>query len=159
MNLISPLALVYVAYCVALPAALWLPLAEPPGKWEMVAVQVSVFVALIGGGIEFRVTQSTKALLAFLLAAVLSGIVTHALYYMQLDLMRTFSWTVHEPSFSDALYFSIVTFTTLGYGDLAPREEYRLVAAFQAIYGYVFLGIFVGTLVKIFSGAIRTPHR
>ena len=29
----------------------------------------------------------------------------------------------------------------------------------RTIYGYVFPGIFVGTLVTIFSGAIKTPHR
>jgi voltage-gated potassium channel Kch len=34
-----------------------------------------------------------------------------------------------------ALYLSVVTFTTLGYGDLAPRQEFRLVAASEALAG------------------------
>ena len=155
----SPLAWVYLAYCVALPSIIFILLDEPPRKWDMIAMQVSVFAALLGGGIEFRVTKSKEALLAFLLFAVLSGIFTHALYYMQLGLVKTFNQTIFHPSWSDALYFSIVTFTTLGYGDLSPRDEYRLVAALQALYGYVFLGLFVGTAVTVFSGAIRTPPR
>ena len=45
---------------------------------------------------------------------------------------------------SSALYFSIVTWTTLGYGDFSPPPELRLIAAFQALVGYLFLGISVG---------------
>ena len=46
----------------------------------------------------------------------------------------------------DALYFSAVTFSTLGYGDFRPCPEAvaRLVAAFQAIFGNLHLGLIVG---------------
>lgn len=45
------------------------------------------------------------------------------------------------------LYFSIVTWTTLGYGDLHPTAPLRLVAAAEAILGYIFSGILIGLLV------------
>ena len=45
------------------------------------------------------------------------------------------------------LYFSIVTFTTLGYGDFAPTANVRLLAALEAILGYVFLGLLIGTTI------------
>lgn len=45
--------------------------------------------------------------------------------------------------FSDALYFSIVTFTTLGYGDFQPHPTLRLAAAFHALIGYTYLGLLV----------------
>ena len=48
-----------------------------------------------------------------------------------------------------AFYFSIVTFTTLGYGDFQPSEEARGYAAFQAVVGYVFLGMFVAKLLHL----------
>jgi len=51
--------------------------------------------------------------------------------------------TLHR---QDALYFSIVTWTTLGYGDFAPRAAIRLVAGLQALLGYVFFGLIVGLL-------------
>ena len=44
----------------------------------------------------------------------------------------------------DSLYFSIVTFTTLGYGDFRPSEPARMLAAFQALLGTVHVGLIVG---------------
>jgi len=40
-----------------------------------------------------------------------------------------------------ALYFSIVTWTTLGYGDVTPPKDIRLVAALETIIGYIFLAV------------------
>ncbi|PTH89544.1 two pore domain potassium channel family protein [Streptomyces sp. A244] len=40
----------------------------------------------------------------------------------------------------DALYFTVVTLATVGYGDIAPRgQEARLVAVAQILYTFVFL--------------------
>jgi len=39
-----------------------------------------------------------------------------------------------------ALYFSIVTFTTLGYGDITLPEGWRLVGALQAAVGIIVFG-------------------
>ncbi len=43
-------------------------------------------------------------------------------------------------TFTDALYFSIVTFTTLGYGDITLNESWRLLASFQAAIGIIIFG-------------------
>ncbi len=45
--------------------------------------------------------------------------------------------------FADALYFSNVTTTTLGYGDFPPLGPGRPVAALQGLVGYMILGIMV----------------
>lgn len=47
-------------------------------------------------------------------------------------------------SLADGLYFSIVTWTTLGYGDFTPPADIRLIAAMQALLGYAFFVIIVG---------------
>lgn len=47
-------------------------------------------------------------------------------------------------SAADALYFSAVTWTTLGYGDFTPPEAIRLVAAIEALLGYSVFGTAVG---------------
>lgn len=52
-----------------------------------------------------------------------------------------------------AIYFSIVTFTTLGYGDLKPLPPAQLVAASEAILGYVYLGAIVALITRL--GATR----
>lgn len=48
----------------------------------------------------------------------------------------------------DALYFSVVTWTTLGYGDFTALPELRLLAAMEAFWGYVLFGFFVGLVVN-----------
>ena len=48
----------------------------------------------------------------------------------------------------DCLYFSVVTFTTLGYGDLTPLGWSRIVAAFEAFTGSFSLALFVVLFVK-----------
>lgn len=50
-----------------------------------------------------------------------------------------------------ALYFSMVTWTTLGYGDFAPAPDLRLLAGLQAGLGYLFLGLIVGLVANLLS--------
>lgn len=57
-----------------------------------------------------------------------------------------------EPTMS-FMYFSLVTISTLGYGDLAPNGDFgRMVAAFEAVAGQVFLVTVVARLVSLYSG-------
>jgi uncharacterized membrane protein YgcG len=55
--------------------------------------------------------------------------------------------------FGDALYFSVVTITTLGYGDFIPIGSGRTIAAIQALTGYFILGILVSTGFQLIA-----PH-
>lgn len=48
----------------------------------------------------------------------------------------------------DSIYFSIVTFTTLGYGDITPTGLSRLFAAIEALMGSFTLALFVVVFVK-----------
>jgi hypothetical protein len=50
----------------------------------------------------------------------------------------------------DLLYFSIVTLTTLGYGDMAPgpNSMARLLCSTQALVGTLYLAVFVGSLLN-----------
>ncbi len=59
------------------------------------------------------------------------------------------SGTVVTGDWTASIYFSIVTWTTLGYGDLLPVPELRIVAAFQALMGYMYMAIFMGILLNL----------
>jgi hypothetical protein len=50
--------------------------------------------------------------------------------------------------FVSCLYFSVVTFTTLGYGDITPVGLSRIVAALEAFSGSFTLALFVVVFVK-----------
>jgi hypothetical protein len=50
------------------------------------------------------------------------------------------------------MYFSLVTVTTLGYGDLSPTTEFaRLLATTEAVIGQIFLVVVVARLVSLFG--------
>jgi hypothetical protein len=51
-------------------------------------------------------------------------------------------------NFVSCLYFSVVTFTTLGYGDITPVGLSRVVAALEAFSGSFTLALFVVVFVK-----------
>ena len=42
--------------------------------------------------------------------------------------------------FEQALYFSMVTFTTLGYGDVVLEDHWRLLGSFEAANGIIMFG-------------------
>lgn len=60
----------------------------------------------------------------------------------------TQSFAVNFRFWLDCLYFSVVTFTTLGYGDLTPLGFSRFGAALEAFTGSFSLALFVVVFVK-----------
>lgn len=96
-----------------------------------------------------RVTVNTLA--AGLTAYLLIGILFAALYrgVAALDDFRAFDGIV-RPAAGDYAYFSFITMTTVGYGDLAPATgAMRVLAVFEAIIGQVFLVTAVARIVSL----------
>jgi len=52
------------------------------------------------------------------------------------------------PTFADALYFSAVTFSTLGYGDIILAPEWRLFGALEGVSGLLLIGWSTAYLVS-----------
>jgi hypothetical protein len=51
------------------------------------------------------------------------------------------------------LYFSVVTMTTLGYGDISPAmPAARMLCSFEAVIGQLFVAIFIARLVSLHIG-------
>jgi hypothetical protein len=53
--------------------------------------------------------------------------------------------------FTSAAYFSAVTYTTTGYGDLVLPEEWRLVGGVEALTGILMCGLSTGMFFAVFS--------
>lgn len=65
-----------------------------------------------------------------------------AALYMRLGLFETLE---------SALYFSIVSFTTVGYGDVVLEPGWRLLAGMTATHGLLSFGLFTAVLVEVFN--------
>lgn len=65
-----------------------------------------------------------------------------ALFYFLRDAM---------PDLQSAFYFSAVTYTTTGYGDLVLREEWRLVGGVEALTGILMCGWSSGFFFAVVS--------
>ena len=62
-------------------------------------------------------------------------------------------------SFSEALYFSLVTFTSLGYGDVTVGLDWRLVAGCQALSGLLLVGWSTALLVVVLQRIWTVRHQ
>ena len=72
-------------------------------------------------------------------------ILIYALIYRHAGVIDSAGQTLRDTA--SGLYFSLITWTTLGYGDLRPPESLRLLAGSQAILGYISMGILVALIL------------
>ena len=70
----------------------------------------------------------------FLLLLNCSQAILWALMYLYVPNMTEFE------SLEQAIYFSFVTFTTLGYGDLTIQTNFRILSGIEAINGMLLIG-------------------
>jgi len=91
--------------------------------------------------------------------SITTFIISYFIFVIAIILLFAGTFTVNEKSFTfegeptslsfaDALYFSTITFTTIGYGDIAPIGMNRLVASLEAIFGLVMNIAFIGYVLS-----------
>lgn len=65
-----------------------------------------------------------------------------------------------HPGFSDLLYYSFVTLTTTGYGDIVPlTSQARSLAFLEAVSGVLFMAVFISRLIGALSSSKDTPSQ
>jgi len=67
---------------------------------------------------------------------------------------RTSPW-VPLNSFEEALYFSAVSFTTVGYGDVVLSAQWRILGVSEAVVGILLFGWSVGLLLILINDAMK----
>jgi voltage-gated potassium channel len=71
---------------------------------------------------------------------------------MQVSLCALLYWWRIGWDFNTALYFSTVTYATIGYGDVVPPPQWRLVAVTEGLTGVLMLG---WSSALVFSVVVR----
>ena len=62
-----------------------------------------------------------------------------------------YAWKDAMPDMQSAIYFSAVTYTTTGYGDLVLPQEWRLVGGIEALTGILMCGWSTGFFFVVVS--------
>jgi uncharacterized membrane protein len=124
------------------------------------AAIVALMISHIAHSREVTPTIILSAINAYLLLGVLSAVllaITNAdLFAASPQAMGIDFSGQGEPTFHDYLYFSFVTLTTLGYGDITPLAPLsRSVAVLIAITGQLYMAILIAMLVGKF---LRRPE-
>jgi hypothetical protein len=111
------------------------------------------YVFLFGHIIRSGTRQIRRAF-AELASFVATTILFYAIAYRGLGIIED-DKLVEKPL--DCLYFSIVTWTTLGYGDIKPSADTRMYAASEALFGYIFMGLYLALIFQVISSG-STPR-
>jgi hypothetical protein len=94
---------------------------------------------------------------SYIMSCALAYLVIFALAYFFIGVNDTGVVEAFEPAksfaqnlvaFGDCLYFSIVTFTTVGYGDVVPVGLAKAVSAIEALSGNFIMALFVVVFVR-----------
>lgn len=123
--------------------------------WLLIYVVVMMVIAVM--------TRDTPDIGLFMTVAIslsfVSGnILGYADIFRRLGLVEPNGTITH--SALDRLYFSIVTWTSVGYGDLRPLRDGRPFAAAECLLGYISMAVFFGVLLNLlFAVRDATPPK
>jgi len=117
----------------------------------MIYVAVNLLILMIKSK-EVDSVAISSAIGVYILFGFCGALITMVVLFFQ---PNAFSISVNYPSvFHQCLYFSFITITTTGYGDILPLQPIaKTLAIFLALFGNLYLTVIIGILIgKYLSG-------
>jgi Ion channel len=128
-------------------------------QWTLMTLAFGLSIIDLFSYLQQARTVTTEHLYTAASIYLLIGISWFALYSAIENIypgsfLQTAAGSTNRPS--DLLYFSLVTLTTLGYGDILPASgEVRMLAALEAITGVLYVAITVALLVSAYKQRLQ----
>lgn len=132
----------------------------------LIAVTIVIHALGTVSWLRFLVARMTLANGQIRPAKVITVIISTAIVLITLHIIEIFVWALayililpdgELQSLESAFYFSAVTFTTLGYGDITLSSDWRLLSGLQAIDGILLIGWTTAFLFAVLQRAWAHP--
>ena len=121
--------------------------------WTIVALIAAARALLFSlKATKVSAEEICAALSTYLIFALFWGVLCYSLEQVAPGSFLLVGEVMDDFSLSRAIYYSFVTITTLGYGDIIPNTDaaYGL-AAIEAVAGQLFLAVFVARLISAYT--------
>ncbi|WP_370402477.1 ion channel [Sulfitobacter sp. JB4-11] len=124
-------------------------------------VSLAVAIALFGAAGRFLTWLHDTGALGYARAPILFDISIAASWILGVLTISVWGWAAVYmalglfQTLEPALYFSIASFTTVGYGDVVLEPGWRLLAGMTATHGLLTFGLFTAFLVEVFNLPLR----
>lgn len=136
----------------------------------LIIISIIVSVILIGAAIELLIWFAGKLSRGSHMAESFLALGATTTWFVFVVTVNVWIWAFAYlwlgvfDKLEEALYFSLVCFTTLGFGDIVLSEQWRLFSGFTATAGFILFGLGTAFLFEIMSryfreGQARRKHR
>ena len=150
-----------VAIVLAVPVVIgrWTHELQPNLPHALYLVPALLFMIFLIGHLLYFILRAShvnaEVLCAGLATYLLIGMAWMFAYLLLPE--KSFGFTVgsdpgHVMNGFDAYYFSFITMTTVGYGDIVPATDVaRMLATVEAVTGTLFMAVMIARLVSLYS--------
>ena len=120
-----------------------------------------IWLNLLARRLEYHASQNTEP---NLFRAILSTVIVLLIIHM----IQAFLWAVLYlmlpgrsglVNLHDAFYFSVITITTLGYGDITLNEQWRLLSGLESMIGIIVFGMSTAMIYAVVQKCWMYRHR
>jgi voltage-gated potassium channel Kch len=106
---------------------------------------------------RLRPAQSYLGMVEILVVTVLAMFFLHTLEIWSWAAL--YLWVGEFVDWQRALYFSTVTFSTLGYGDITLQEKWQLLSSFEAVNGVILFGVSTAFIFAVIQKLYQTATK
>lgn len=136
----------------------------PRTQWVEIGVTLFMLTLILYFFVQAFVivkTRNREPLFFLLLTTVALGLIANLILffaksYCAFGLLDQGKLTTDNVT---CVYFSLITWTTVGFGDVTPTPATRMLAAAEALTGYLVMAAIVGLLVVTFNKLLTTEMK